>query len=297
MIFSPRQAGYGTAKGRSSRTTLLIIVALITILSLPSSSRGGGEGPPDKADPTGATETIDGARSYSIGAAFAGERLRYTLGFLWFRHAADSTVTLARDGEDYLITLTGETRGFVRWVTKQRKDYYRAYVEEIDGGRRFRLKRFEKEVTIGKRVRRGVTVMDYEKGVLTKRSWGGGKDEKKSEEPIPADTLYDDPLTAFYNFRFGAYGPIEEGREYYIKTFPKNGVDTMYVRIATDGERQKRRRRRGPVSHLADIKIDRELFGSQTGNVEVIFTKELVPLEGVVKDVLLFGDVRGKLTE
>ena len=287
----------------SSRATLLIIVALITILSLPSTGRGGGAGALETGDtgstavPTDGGDTIDGVRSPSIGATFTGERLRYKLGFLWFTHAADSYVTLARDGDDYLITLAGETRGFIKWVTKRRKDYYRSYVEEIDGGRRFRLKRFEKEVTIGKRVRKGVTIMDYDKGVMTKRSWGGGKAEKKSEEPIPADTLYDDPLTAFYNFRFGAYGPIEEGREYHIKTFPKKGVSTMYVRLATAEEKKKRRKGRAPASHLADIRIDRELFGSQTGNVEVLFTKELLPLAGTVKDVLLFGDIRGKLTE
>jgi len=268
--------------------TSCILFATLFLLSIPSVSSGSEQ----LADDTSLQE-----KPSSIGATFTGEKLHYRMSFWWFKYAADSHIALKRDGEDFLITLSAETAGFIGWVTKHRKDRYRVYVEEVEGGRRFRLKRLEKEVTIGKRVRKSVTSMDYEKRIMTRRSWGRGKGEKRSEEPIPADTYYDDPLTAFYNFRFGAYGPIEEGREYNISTFPKNGVSTIYLRLATGEEKVRRRVKIDQTDYLADITIEREMFGSQSGNIEAVFSKDLVPLGGVVKDIILFGDVRGVLVE
>lgn len=233
----------------------------------------------------------------SIGATFADEELNYRMSFWWFNHAADGRIAIKREEGGFLITLSAETTGFIGWVTRYRKDYYRTYVEEIEGGRRFRLKRFEKEVTIGKRVRKGITTMDYERRLMTWRSWGGGKEEKEGEDPIPEGAYYDDPLTAFYNFRYGVYGPIEEGGEYHITTFPKKGVSTIYLRLANHDEKMERIKRRRATDYLADIRINEELFGSQTGGIEALFTRELVPLEGVVKDVVFFGDVRGVLLE
>ncbi len=104
-------------------------------------------------------------------------------------------------------------------------------------------------------------------------------------------------MTAFYNFRYGAYGPVQEGREYHITTFPRKGVSTMYLRLATGDERMKRIKRRHSSDYLADIRIEEEMFGSQTGNIEAAFSNALILQEVVVKDVILFGDVSGKLVE
>ncbi len=244
-----------------------------------------------------ASSPEDGAiRRASIGETFDGEALKYNITFWWFKNAAVGDISLKRDGNDYLITMEAETLGVIGWVTKYRKDIYRSYVEEIDGGKRFRLKVFEKEVNIGGRIRRGVTVMDYDNMVMKWKSWGGGKEDKEEEEPIPSGVLYDDPLTAFYNFRYGAYGPIEMGREYRIPTFPKDGVSDMYVKIVTEEEMQKRADNPS-LSYLADIRIDKELFGSQTGDIEALFSKDFLPVGGVVKDMIFFGDVVGRLVE
>ncbi len=233
----------------------------------------------------------------SIGETFESEELVYRIAFWWFSHAADGRIKVERDGDDYLITLYAETTGFIGWATRYRKDIYKAYVEEINDGRRFRVKTFERESKISDRVRRSIITMDYEKRIMKERSWGGGKEEKHKEEPIPEGILYDDYLSAFYNFRFGAYGPIEKGREYTIRTFPKKGVSTMYLRLVTDEEKTERMGESDTVDYLADIKIGKEIFGSQTGEIEAFFTKELIPVSGVIKDMIFFGDVRGTLVE
>jgi hypothetical protein len=150
----------------------------------------------------------------------------------------------------YVATLTAHTTGVLGWFLRYRKDTYRAWLQEVNGGR-----------------------------LMTWKKWKRGKLRDSGELKMEPGIFYDGPLTAFYNFRFGVYGPIGEGREYWIKTFPKSSnkeVD-IYLRLATKSEFKRRFSEKAPFdAYLADVKIDKE---------------------GVAKDIILFGDVRGKFVE
>ena len=49
------------------------------------------------------------------------------------------------------------------------------------------------------------------------------------------------------------------------------------------------------MKYLVDTRIEKELFGSQSGDIEILFSKDFIPLAGNVKDIILFGDIRGEL--
>ncbi|MDP2689473.1 MAG: hypothetical protein Q8P48_05105, partial [Deltaproteobacteria bacterium] len=153
-------------------------------------------------------------------------------------------------------------------------------------------------VNKGGKVRQGTNVFDYEKNVRVSRSWGGGKEEKSGEYPFPDDITPYDPIAAFYNFRFGAYGPIEKGGKYVIHSFPKEDrVPLITIRIAPDDEARGRAGSySGKTEYLADARIDKELFDSKSGDVEIYFDNGMIPVGAVAKDLLFLGDVRGHLT-
>ena len=235
----------------------------------------------------------------TIGEYFDGEEFTYNIGFWWFKKAATGKISIHRlsDG-NYKITLQAETMGFIGFITKYRKDIYTTYVEEWEEGKRLRATRIEKIVRIGNKLREGYTIVDYNKRTYRWKSWGNEQEGKEIEEPLPVSGYYDDPLTGFYNFRFGVYGSIEEGKEFNVPTFPHKGVSTIYIKIATSKEKAARiNPDPAEADYLADIVIDKELFGSQTGKLEVQFTKELIPIQATAKDLILFGDVRGMLIE
>ncbi len=265
----------------------LLLFSTVPALDSKAGTQPGGAGPSTSSDrPT-------------IGETFVGEKFTYQIGFWILDNVATGSISLEKgpDG-DYIATLTAQTTGVVGWLLRYRKDTYTAHMKMIDGGRRFITKTFEKRVEFRGKVRRGITKLDYEKRLLTWRSWGGGKEEKSGRDEIPEGVYYDGPLTAFYNFRYGVYGPIEEGRTYNIKTFPKKGVSDIFLRIATREEMKRRLKDKARLgNYLADVKIDKELFGSQSGDIEIIFTDDLVPVEAVAKDIIFFGDVRGTLKE
>lgn len=237
----------------------------------------------------------------NIAEAFLDEELVYRIGFWIFENAAEGKVAIKK-GENggYIATLNAQTLGVIDKYIKSRKDSYVEHLGLAEGGKRFVTKKFEKHMDLGSKKRYSVTVIDYNKRVMTWKRTETGKEDQEGSLPIPPDVYADGPLTAFYNFRYGVYGSIKEGKEYKILTFPKEDrIPEISLKIVKKEEMEKRVRsgpdRRG-AEYLADVRIDKELFSSESGEVEILFTDDLVPVVAVAKDILLFGDVKGRLT-
>jgi hypothetical protein len=117
---------------------------------------------------------------------------------------------------------------------------------------------------------------------------------------MPYGILYDDPMTAFYNFRFGVYGKIEPGKIFTIHTVPrKEGPRPIRLTVASKKEEEQRRSKENEKEGkdiFIKVRLDKEFVGSVHGDVEVWFTKDIVPMTGVAKDVFFYGDIRGRLT-
>jgi len=236
----------------------------------------------------------------SIGEFFKGEELHYEIGVWLFKKVALGKLSFKEMGEKgrYLATLQGETLGVLGWVARYRVDTYRSIMEEVEGGRRLRSLSFEEDVKIGNKLRRRTHFFDYQK-----RKWIQVKQRKdgtkvKTEEEIPPGMVYDDFLTAAYNFRYGVYGGIERGRKYTVPTFPKKGPSSYEVRVASKEEEEKRKKSEKlneGKEYFVKLFLDPDVTHSREGLIEGWLSKELYPTEGTIKDVILFGDVRGTL--
>jgi hypothetical protein len=236
----------------------------------------------------------------SISEFFKGEELSYEVGFWLFKRAALGKLSfkeMEKKGR-YMAILQAETLGVLGFVVRYRVDTYRAVMEEVDGGRRLRAVSFEEDVKIGERLRRKTHLFDYQKmkWIQTRRKKDGSI--VKTEEEIPAGKIYDDFLTASYNFRFGVYGEIERGKKYSIATFPRKGSSAYEVSIVSREEEEKRRRAeklKDGKEYYIKLALDPEITHSKEGLIEGWLSKELYPTEGLIRDVVLFGDVTGRL--
>lgn len=239
------------------------------------------------------------AEKGSIGEFFKGEELLYEIGFGLFKRVAMGKLTFKQTEKkgQYLSTLQAETVGLVGWISRYRVDTYRSVMEEIDGGTRLRSLTFEEDVKIGSTLRRKTHLFDYQRGkwIQTKRNKRGYIE--RSEEEIPPGKIYDDFLTASYNFRYGVYGEIERGKKYMVATFPRKGALYYEVRVAAREEEKKRRseKLKDKKEYFVKLLLDPEVTHSKEGLIEGWLSKDLYPLEGAIKDVILFGDVRGTL--
>jgi hypothetical protein len=236
----------------------------------------------------------------SIGEFFNGEELRYAIGVWIFKKVALGKISFKEMKEKgrYLSTLQGETLGILGWVARYRTDTYRSIMEEVDGGRRLRSLSFEEDVKIGNTLRRRTHFFDYQtrKWIRVRQRKDGTK--VRTEEEIPSGMVYDDFITASYNFRYGVYGDIERGRKYTVATFPKKGPSSYEVRVASKEEEEERRKSeklKDGKEYLLKLFLDPEVTHSKEGLIEGWLSKELYPVEGAIKNVILFGDVRGTL--
>jgi hypothetical protein len=173
-------------------------------------------------------------------------------------------------------------------------------MEEVDGGRRLQSISFEEDVKIGSKLRRRTHFFDYQK-----RRWVEVRQRKdgtqaKTEEEIPPGMVYDDFITGFYNFRYGAYGKIERGKKYTVPTFPKKGPANYEIWIASKEEEEGKKKSlkfKEGREYMIKLFIGPELTHSKEGMIEGWLSKDLIPMEGMIRDVILYGDVKATLVK
>ncbi|MCX5806967.1 MAG: DUF3108 domain-containing protein [Proteobacteria bacterium] len=235
-----------------------------------------------------------------IGETFAGEELHYNIAFWFLRKVAVVKMTFARGPEkgQYISTLQGETVGFTGFITRYRTDTYRAVMEELDEGSRLRSLSFEERVKIGKDSRMRTHTFDHKNRKWVERSVRVSGATSTIEHEIAGDQDYNDFLTASYNFRYGVYGTAERGKAYRIPVFPKETVTAYDVKIASKTEEDRIRERDSVLDgseYRIELNMDPEVLQSEKGLIKGWLAKELYPVEGIMEDVFLFGDVHGTL--
>ncbi len=238
----------------------------------------------------------------SIGQLFGGEELIYEIGFWFFRRVALGRLSFKETKEKghYLATFHAETLGIFRWLSHYRSDTYSSTVEEVEGGGRLRSLQFEEKVTVGSRVDKRVTQFDYVQRKWITAEWDKDGTIQRVEEEFPSGRACDDFLTASYNFRYGVYGPVEKGKTYWIPAFSRKGANRYEVRVASEDEKEVKERsekERDRREFFIRFRFEPEITHSREGLIEGWLSKDLLPVEGTLRDVSFLGDVKGILIE
>ena len=237
-----------------------------------------------------------------IGERFAGEELNYDISFWIIKRVAVAKLSFHRAEQEgrYIATLQGETRGILGFLARYRVDTYYSLMEEVDGGRRLRSLSFDEYVKVGDRVRKNLHSFDHQRRKWVHQSSRRDGTMETMEKEIPEGKTYDDFLTAAYNFRCGLYGTVERGKMYSIATFPRKGTGIYEVKVVAREEEEHRRKSEGAgegKEYAIDLKFDPDIINSKEGVIEGWLSKDLYPVEGTIKDVILFGDVQGSLVK
>lgn len=234
----------------------------------------------------------------AIAKRFTREVIKYEVGFWVFFPVGSGEADFRSLGDGrYMVFHEGKAQGLVGWITRHRREVYRSTMGTSNNGRRLIPLRFEEYSIVGEWFRKKTTVYDYAARKVLIEVEKDGKASREEME-IPFGTLYDDPVTAFYNFRFGVYGKVEPGKEFIMPTLPRKGHEIIQMKVASKEETESQR---GAESQkegkdlLVRIVLDREMWGRKKSEVEIWFNKELVPISGVVKGIRFFGDIKGQL--
>jgi hypothetical protein len=239
-------------------------------------------------------------RKKQIGERFGGEDVQYEAGFWVFPAVGAGGAHFYALGNDrFFLNHEGRAQGLAGWVTRNRKEIHRAWMGTAEQGNRLIPLRLEEESVIGEWVRRKITQYDYSARKVLMETVKDGEVSRETAE-IPPGVYYDNPMTAFYNFRYGVYGEVAPGREFIIRTVPRKGQGVFRVAVAPENEAA---RIRGEESEkkgkdlLVRVFLEQEFLGSPKGQIEIWFDKELNPVSGMVRKVKYLGDIRGRITQ
>ncbi len=243
------------------------------------------------------------------------EIFTYNVRIFIFPKAAQGTIRIIQVSKNrYRAELMAETTGIVGFLTRYRKNHYISEIEYLPGESRFFSRRHTKKVHRGANVERTVATIDQEEGKVNWKIYDNDELKNEGTDPIPGGVQYEDLLSAFFNFRNGAYGPLEAGRKMTILALPdyaervrnrdkqikEDPYQKFEIRIPdakSEAAYRKRYGRTGEKGTLALVKVPKNLFGQQTGEIRIWFDENVIPLAATVEDAIFFGDVHGTLRQ
>jgi hypothetical protein len=231
---------------------------------------------------------------------FVGEVLVYRLDFYPLKHIADAEFYFGEteDSGRYYAELRVETKGLVGWVTQRRRHIYRSEFEVVDQGRRLRSLYHKQGIFTWEKADIFEAWMDYKK---MKQRWKVSKNGAVVEEDsreIPEGEIFEDILSAFYNFRGGVFGKVELGKRYRITSIPTKGVTHFNAWVATNRERKYLRSNEDKdfeSDYMITVEIPPEIFDSKTGDGRIWFNRDMIPVAGLIEDIKGLGDIVGNL--
>jgi hypothetical protein len=231
----------------------------------------------------------------SIGDLFMGETLKYEVGFWLIDPVGGGVADFQSLGNGrYRVYHVRKAEGLVGWLTSYRREIYRSTMTTINNGKRLVPLKFEEYSVIGEWYRKKTTTYDYPARKVITQGEKEGKPMKREEMEIPVGVLYDDPVTAFYNLRFGVYGKVEPGKEFILRTIPSKGHEIIRIQVATKEETERARAAEkaktgkifDPFSSTGKCGVGKRRIGD--------LVQQDHPISGVVKDIPLFGNIRGQ---
>jgi hypothetical protein len=247
-----------------------------------------GAAPPGGSSPHGAVGHL------------VGEVLQYRARCPLVAEVASGEIRFRKIGgtEQYLATLETRLQGVLGLVTLQRVDLFASLMEWSERyGRLLPLWHADQVSTKGSWRRKVLTFDSDRAGYVEHRLHPdpkrGGVRRWKS-----AGRILDDPLSAFYNWRIGAFGALGEGRSYVVDNLARK--EPLSLRFHTSPEEESRRLRAmepepvGKVYHLT-AHLDVELHEAFSGDIEAWLDGDWVPVEGRANRVRLVGEATAYL--
>jgi len=154
-----------------------------------------------------AEDSFPQERKKQIGERF-GEKMSSTRPDSGFSNDRRGDGSFLRPGERPIPPeARGTGPGLAGWLTRHRREMHRAWMGAIDQGSRLIPLRLEEESVVGDSVRKKTTLYDYSARKIFMETIRDGE-RSREEMEIPPGVYYDNPLTAFYNFRYGVYGKV-----------------------------------------------------------------------------------------
>ena len=234
---------------------------------------------------------------HPMAKPFIDEYATYEISFIGLINVAEGFVKFYRDDKGYYVGhIEAKVKGLAAKLSEYKLLGFKSHmrIKDVDGKPRFVSSIHTREQTKGDEKKRSVYKFNYFKKTWSNERFKNGKLYKTRRRKFKVDAI-DDFVSAAYNFRAGAMGPVEAGKKYTINVIPFSGIDKFYAYITSPDEMKKEGdwvKKYDNAKWLAILKVDKKLFGKKDGSVKFLGDKDLFPLACRVDDATYFGNVQ-----
>ena len=238
----------------------------------------------------------------STADQFLGEELIFHIGYWLISHCGTARACFEKTDLDgiYRASLEGRAVDFIDALVGRIRYTYESYSQYSEAEERLRPVVFQlTKRRMDKEKRKRIT-FDYASGQIIFSKTRSNGQTRIRREAMKKGKIYEDYLTLSYNFRHGYYGPLMRGRSYQLPIYIRKRMKSLKLQIVSAEEEKKYRQKESVKTDkdfFLQFQVDREDVSSASGEIEGWVSSEAIPIKGTIKDVLLFGDVRGELIE
>jgi hypothetical protein len=194
----------------------------------------------------------------------------------------------------YKIQIKAEGKGIVKFFSRGRKEVYESTGIIKDG--RLLPSLFVKNKSWGSKEERKRYFFNHDKGevVVVKTSVNGGKvTESKSLLPYYAK---DDILTLFFNLKMLIGEALQPEKSVLLHAVGANRQDgSLSVKVPKGKIKEEIATLLGFENDLLIVILNQKIFSSKQGELFMHITKEGICDRVMLKDVVLYGDLMGKI--
>lgn len=235
----------------------------------------------------------------------------YDVSFSVFGKIGEARVFKEEEAQRYHIHVEGGLTGLAADIGRNRREIHNSYGTVVDGT--YLPDRYVKIRTSDNREETTVYTFDHAGRTITKRRTKIRRymesrfdvptmsfvdtpavSENVSEELLPYYAR-DDLLSLFFNVR-GYLADIPRGKDE-VRYSAGAGNDEGKIRITNPaGEKRRELASLMPDNEdrLVTVVIDQDIFESDKGELYINLDADYLAIEAMLKDVLLFGDIRAK---
>jgi hypothetical protein len=231
-------------------------------------------------------------------ASFVGEALEYQLDCLMLPKIATGRLEFKKIHEKamFLATLRTKVEGVLGLLTFQRSDIFASVMAWSEDRGRFLPQWYAEQVSRRTSWKRKVLVFSQEKERYTEHKIY--PDHCHLKRKRTRGRILDDPLSAFYNWRIGAFGALGPGQSQRIDNLAKN--DPFVLQLTTASMEEARIRKAESLdsdqwTYFMRAQLGQEVLEVIRGEVEGWLSEDWVPLYAKGTKVRWIGELSGHL--
>jgi len=224
------------------------------------------------------------------------EKLTFQIFYLDLIKFAEGYVLFGQRSEKYFFAESlVEVAGISDLFTNYKSQLATSNMElSLEPAPRLIPRTFNRHIVLRDRQIQTRNTFDYKRCRWSSKIYRDGKLKKRRRRKIPDGVIYENFLSAFYNLRLEAFGPIAKGQTIEFNTIPYKGVDSVSLEIASpEAEKNEARWLKGigDAEFLIMMQVTEKIMGIKPAKLLAAADKDLIPIAGLIKDALPLGNI------